>query len=361
MRRLFYVFIVALMSCSGAKENTFKIEGSLNGLNSRSLIYTKIVNGRPFFLDTIKATGDKFSFDAPILKENDFRFLVPIYNKKSFVKLFLDNSDVMVVGSIDSLHQVRVTGSKSNDLFNPLMTDYNTISLEAQVLVTKIRFEKDLKQKHQFESMLADTDKRKTALFLGFAKDHPESSLSPWALDQIIKFSDYATIYPIAENVSDEAKSSEFYTDLNRKLLLMKPTSKGMPSPKFSLPNIDGKTVTLDEFKGKYVLLNFWSPLCSHCRVENPELVELYNNFGGDDFEIVGINVDFNHDIEIWKLVVKEDKLKYTQLSDTANYSDSYRFSRTPFNVLLDKDGKILGSKLTPESVKDLLNEEVKK
>ena len=164
-------------------------------------------------------------------------------------------------------------------------------------------------------------------------------------------------MFPVSEKFTKEVKESRYYADLKLILNKLAVTSPGQASPKFSLPDINGKIFSSDDFLGKYVLLNFWSPLCSHCRVENPELVDIYNKYKGDNFDMVGINVDYSHDIEIWELVIKEDKLGFTQLLDTINFADAYMFSRTPYSVLLDKEGKIIAAKLTPAKIEEILGD----
>ncbi|MEN8137100.1 MAG: TlpA disulfide reductase family protein [Bacteroidota bacterium] len=360
MKKLRYLIFVIFWSCQGDAPDTFLIEGSIDGLNSRDLIYAKIKNGKPVYLDTINVSSNQFVYKASELKQEDFRFLVPIYDQKKFIKIFLDNSDIYLNGNIDSLKDVKIIGSESHDLFARLMSDYALIEKESQVINLEYQLavlDNDSVGYIKLEEDLFANESRKSSLFLDFANKHPDSDLSAWALYQITAYDDYNTLKSSYDKLSEKVKLSLFSKNLELVLNEMAKTAIGAQAPGFILPDINGENVTLEDFKGKFVLLNFWSPMCSYCRRENPKVAELYNSYREFEFEILGINMEDEFDQEIWELVVKEDKLLFTQLLDTIGTADIFKVPNTPYNILLDKDGRIIAKDLHDERLELKLKE----
>jgi peroxiredoxin len=137
----------------------------------------------------------------------------------------------------------------------------------------------------------------------------------------------------------------------------------GQNAADLSLPDLNGKTVSLSEFKGKVVLLDFWASWCGPCRHNNPRLVKLYNKFHDKGFEIYGVSLD--EDTKSWKKAVRNDKLSWTQVIDDKGWDATsivtYGINFIPSSFLIDRDGVIRtinaeGPELE-SSVKDLLKD----
>ena len=336
-------------SCSTNNPNTFKIVGNVYGLNSRDLIYAKVENGKPVYLDTIRVSSENFNYTTANINQGDFRFLIPIYNQKKFIKLFIDNSNIRVEGYIDSIANLEITGSVSHTLFENLMKDYSLIEKKSKVISLELQLsemEGDEIKSKKLEDDLYNNESNKSKLFLNFAKEHPQNDLSAWVLYQIVYFNDYNTLKSVYDKFSEKVKISSFAKDLDFVLKEMSKTAIGSKAPEFVLPNTKKEMISLKSYLGKYVLLKFWSPLCYYCREENPSTVKIYNKYKGSEFEIIGINIEEEHDEELWKLVIAEDKLSFPQLLDTIGIADAYKVNNTPYNILLDREGKILAKNL---------------
>jgi peroxiredoxin len=118
---------------------------------------------------------------------------------------------------------------------------------------------------------------------------------------------------------------------------------KGKPAPEISLPGLDGRVINLSDMKGKIVLIDFWASWCGPCRHNNPKLVEMYNKYHAQGFEIYGISIDSN--IVNWKSAVEQDKLPGSQVDDNKGWyapsTITYDVNAIPASFLLDKDGII--------------------
>lgn len=133
----------------------------------------------------------------------------------------------------------------------------------------------------------------------------------------------------------------------------------GTSAPDFSVTTPDGNPIGLSQFKGKYVLIDFWASWCRPCRMQNPELVELYKKYKGKNFEIFGVSLDQNK--EAWVQAIADDKLTWAHGSDLQYWNAApaklYDVQYIPFNFLVGPDGTIIAKNLTGSSLDAKLNE----
>lgn len=117
----------------------------------------------------------------------------------------------------------------------------------------------------------------------------------------------------------------------------------GEDAADLSLPDQNGKMVSLSEFKGKVVLIDFWASWCGPCRHNNPRLIKLYNKFHEKGLEIYGISLD--EEISNWKKAIHHDKLSWTQVIDDKGWESlsaaRYGVDMIPSSFLIDQQGII--------------------
>jgi peroxiredoxin len=112
-------------------------------------------------------------------------------------------------------------------------------------------------------------------------------------------------------------------------------------APAFTLPDLNGKMVTLAEKKGKVILLNFWATWCPPCRKEMPSMEMLHKKYGGDKFEILAIATD-RQGAKLVKPFIDEKGLTFTVLIDSEGHVQSlYDAYALPMTYIIGKDGLI--------------------
>jgi thiol-disulfide isomerase/thioredoxin len=111
-------------------------------------------------------------------------------------------------------------------------------------------------------------------------------------------------------------------------------------APDFTLKTLDGQEITLSRLKGKVVLLDFWATWCSPCRESIPHLIQLYNNYRENGFELVGMDVD-RGDVETVRKFVKSMDIPYPIVVAPDDVVKSYRVNSLPATILIDKEGNI--------------------
>jgi thiol-disulfide isomerase/thioredoxin len=121
----------------------------------------------------------------------------------------------------------------------------------------------------------------------------------------------------------------------------------------------EGKSMSLTDLRGKYVLIDFWASWCGPCRRENPNVVRLYEKYKDKGFDILGVSLDTNKDK--WVAAIKKDKLSWHHISDLKGWSSElskpYGVRGIPYTVLIDKEGNIIGKRLRGAALEAKLQE----
>ena len=119
------------------------------------------------------------------------------------------------------------------------------------------------------------------------------------------------------------------------------------PAPEFSLRDINGKKVSLPDYKGQVVFISFWATWCAPCKSEMPHLQDFHTEYKDKGLVILSISIDNPKDASRAKAYIKENKYDFTVLLDKQTkvvslYNPS---KKVPFSVLINKEGNIVWTK----------------
>ena len=134
----------------------------------------------------------------------------------------------------------------------------------------------------------------------------------------------------------------------------------GYPAPDFELPDLNGNSVRLSQFRGRPVLLNFWATWCPPCRKEMPDL-QAFSQKYGDQIQALGVNLDFASELEATNTDVlaflDEYHVTYLNLRDPVGESVSrYRLTGYPVSYWIDEAGFIRGIWLGAMKQEDIVS-----
>jgi len=197
----------------------------------------------------------------------------------------------------------------------------------------------------------------KRQAYISFIKGNTKSIVSLGLIRQLGGFTPvYSEIAPLFDSLSDEIKNGVAGKEYAAVLDKIKTTAIGSVAPGFTLNDPDGKPVKLSDFRGKYLLIDFWASWCHPCREEHPNLINAYDKYQNKGFEILGISLDNNK--EAWVKAISEDKLVWKNVADLTNQSgviNLYDIKLIPQNLLLDPSGKIVAKNLRGEELEKVL------
>ncbi len=169
--------------------------------------------------------------------------------------------------------------------------------------------------------------------------------------------------FAFADSLLNELKQkypdNKDVTQLQTELEMQRAAAIGSPAPEIALPTPQGDTVRLSEYRGGYVLVDFWAGWCGPCRRENPNLVRNYQKYNPQGFEILGVSLDRTY--EDWTDAIQEDGLVWKQVSDL-NYFNSvvvekYNIRAIPHSVLVDPSGIVVAKNLRGQRLEAKLEE----
>ena len=174
------------------------------------------------------------------------------------------------------------------------------------------------------------------------------------------------SIYTVSSYNKNKSKNFAITNEQNPKVSTSTPTSNTpsekdaskVPSLDFKLKNINGKEVSLSDYKGKKVFLNFWASWCGPCKSEMPDIEKLYEQTKNSDLVILTINL--GEDKDTVKSFIDNAKYNFTVLLDLdQSVAAQYKISAIPTSYFIDEAGNIVSTirgSLTLLQMKDYIN-----
>lgn len=278
-----------------------------------------------------KLTGGKFTFKGSV-PAPDFK-VIAFNGAAPYITLFLDNSLVNITAKEGAVENAIVKGSPSHAEFQKFS---DVVKPYEKLLAGDPAADQSLKIPAA------------TAL-AGFVKQYPNAPITALAVYRHFQLTDDAEILETEFNtLPATSKASPIGAFVSRQLADNKKNPIGKPLADFSQADTSGNMISLSSLKGKYVLVDFWASWCRPCRMENPNVVNMYTKYKDKNFTVLGVSLDQAK--PAWIDAINMDGLTWTHVSDLKGWSNSvarqFEILSIPQNFLLDPQGKVIAKNL---------------
>ncbi len=360
MKNLVLLAFLALTTIS-CQKTALHIDGDIDNLPDGKMYLSLLdTNFRRVIVDSTIIQDGKFTFDGMHLPMAECVILSD--GEYCEFPIFAGDDNVSITGDLQDLDNVKVTGSKYFDIIRnfgkniPEQEHMEQLQREYYALSGNVDRRQAIKE--EMESIQLE----QLAYIKRMIYNNIASPVAPFILSNYLQFFDFEDVDQLVDTFKVLQPDYKYVRTLSRivehtraEIEATKLVEIGCKAPNFSLPDINGKTVSLSDFRGKRVLIEFWYSQFPQCRTNNENLNDTYSKFANLNFEI--ITVAFDKDIDQWREIVQADNLQGTALIDTSNHLiDVYCPRRLPFAYLIDETGVIVSKDLEAESVFENIN-----
>lgn len=377
MKIKFLILAALAPVIAAAQTPNFTISGKIGNLNKPAKIYLDYSAEGGGSTDSAELVNGTFKFSGNISGIASSRITLSregirdkeIYGTKGLgdvIYVYFGKENITIT-SADSLYNAKWTGSKVYNEMKAFEAQVGptvmTVHHNANVAISRATPEqqKDTLHFKALDKQVQAYRKSRGEKMLEFAKANPNSYFALQALSELV--GGYSTkpdvALPLFNKLNETLRLSYGGQTLYKLLNAHTVTALGATAPNFTQNDVNGKAVSLSDYKGKYVLVEFWASWCSPCRAESPNLLKQYAAFKDKGFEILGVSVD--SDKAKWLDAIKKDGLTWPQISDLKGWDNEarkvYGISGVPANFLVNPEGKIIGSHLVGDALNKKLAE----
>lgn len=350
---------VAFFACQTSQEETFTLTIEAEGQARGKAWLQDRVAGQMVDLDSAVFENGNFYFEGSV----DFpqMYYLRIEGLPGRIAVFMENSNMNINVTQREPLEYTVRGSESYDIYanlNELIKPYDERIRMLQNEISEAEKAGDNEKIQQYRELLDQATEQKKEEVFQYITQHSDKSVGVFIAQRQLTHGvgpdELQKIYGVFDS---SLRGTRYYDELETSLNTLKNVAIGKPAIDFTLDNPQGEEISLSDFRGQVVLISFWASWCPYCREENPNLVRVYEKFGDDNFEVLGVSLDRTH--EAWVKAIEEDGLSWPQVSDLQGWASGpaaeYAVRSIPQNVLIDQNGTIVARNIKYHELENML------
>ncbi|MBD1393481.1 TlpA disulfide reductase family protein [Mucilaginibacter glaciei] len=360
-RLLLIVSFAILISACGQKNNNVTIAGKVTGFKDGTVLYLEDVSGEDIkIIDSARITNNAFSFSdtlsSPVLNArirtadgSDYRFF------------YMEKASMTFTAKKGKFRQAIITGSKTQDDDNQLAEITSPFDLKADSLNKLYTKNTSKAEAAKISGQQNEVRNQEIAKTADFILAHPASFVSVHNLNVYGSSMGKTKTQKLYDALSTEMKQTAMGKGVAEYLKYNKDLNIGDIYADFTQPDSSGRNISISNYAGKVILIDFWASWCGPCRAENPEAVKSYQKYHDKGFEIVGVSIDRASEKADWIAAIKKDKLTWPNVSELNGDRNTaalmYGINGIPDNFLINKAGVIIARNLRGQALRDKLKE----
>jgi len=371
-KSLFGIVAIGFLMACNQNPKGYVVEGTLRGdLEDGTKVFLRKQgeNRQPVDVDTATTLAGKFTFTGEAaVPELHYIFLE---NAMGYSAIILENGTIEISAHMDSLGLSKLEGTLQNDIFTDYLKKSKEISEQAKSIQQDMQNATRIKDTATVVSLrdeMAELQEEYKQFELTYIEEHPEGLISALLIDRamgsrILSSEETQKLY---NGLSPEIKETKVAKSILERLEALKErnerqksTSIGSKAPNFSAPTPNGEELALNDALGKVTLVDFWAAWCKPCRIENPNVVKVYEKYHDKGLNIVGVSLDKTK--EAWEKAIEDDGLTWNHVSNLAYFEDEiarlYGVDAIPAAFLLDENGVIIAKNLRGPALEEKVAE----
>ena len=358
-RKILFLALAAILSaCENDREQGYHISGTVENVpDGQKIIISELndTNTQAVPVDTAVVNGGKFELDLPEKDKPTISFL-NLEGTRGNVLFIADNTPISFEIYPDSIYVSKVSGGKDNEVLSSYLKDVRNTNERMGAARNSMRDAYNsqdtagLKSLEATQQQLFEEDK---ANKMELVRNNPGSIVSVMILQDMLNTQAYSSseMRSLYDQLEPEVQKSPLAQQLKTNLDRMSKTDIGSMAPDFSAPTPDGDQLALKDVLGKVTLVDFWAAWCRPCRVENPNIVNVYNQYHDKGFNIIQVSLDRPGQKDKWLQAIEEDNIgEWNHVSNLMFWQDpiaaEYGIRAIPAAFLLDEEGKIIAKDL---------------
>ncbi len=348
------------------------IQGVLDGVYKGTKVYLveeEEINGASKVIDSCDVKDNRYTFVVKnvtvprmyFVKSGDSECLSPI------TPVWVERGKVRVKANSNFFLNCDVRGTVNNEIFSAynavIRHIIDSVKRSANIDVMLNRNQTQEARERDFKARTNFHNTRSLELQEELVRRYSDQAIAPFMIFWEMKANVSLEKLKQLRALVDPSLIEHPYTKQLDEFIRLADFKVGSDMPDFKLPDKDGKDFVFSTLRGKYVLVDFWASWCGPCMREMPNVVKLYKECKGKNFEIVGISLDQKRDA--WLNAVEKNKMKWIQVSDLKSWKTLpvklCNISAVPYTVLVDPEGKVIALDLRGEELIKKVKEVLKK